>query len=141
MKPLEASEIRGNWATLLIAWKDDESLDLRRVGAEIDALVAMKVDGIYSNGTAGEFHAQTETEFDLVSELLADKCHAAGMPFQIGISHMSAQISLERLKRVVALRPGAVQAILPDWFPVTEAESVVFLQRLAEVADGIGIVL
>ena len=73
MKPLKADEIRGNWATLLSPWNDDDSLDLRRLGAEIDALIAMNVDGIYSHGTAGEFHAQTEGEFDQVCELLANK--------------------------------------------------------------------
>jgi 4-hydroxy-tetrahydrodipicolinate synthase len=141
MKALTASEIRGNWATLLTAWGADDSLDLGRVAAEIDTLSRMQVDGIYSNGTAGEFHCQTEDEFDRISQCLAERCNAAGMPFQIGVSHMSAQISRERLRRVVALAPGAVQVILPDWFPVTEDEAVTFLEGMAEVANGIGLVL
>ncbi len=141
MKPMTSSQIRGNWATLLSAWNTDDSLDLGRVATEIDTLIAMKVDGIYSNGTAGEFHTQTEAEFDQISECLATKCDAAGMRFQIGVSHMSAQISRERLKRAVPLKPGAVQMILPDWFPVTEPEAVDFLQGMAETADGIGLVL
>ncbi len=141
MKPLPSDRVRGNWATLLSAWNADDSLDLGRVAAEIDALIGMRVDGIYSNGTAGEFHTQTEAEFDLISECLAGKCSAAGLPFQLGVSHMSAQISRERLRRIVALAPGAVQVILPDWFPVTEDEAVAFLERMADVAGGIGLVL
>lgn len=141
MKPLLADEIHGNWASLLSVWKTDDSLDLNRVGAEIDTLIAFGVDGIYSNGTAGEFHTQTETEFDRISHCLAEKCNAAGMRFQIGVSHMSAQISLERLRRIVPLAPSAVQIILPDWFPVVEEEAVAFLQRMAEAADGIGLIL
>lgn len=54
---------------------------------------------------------------------------------------MSAQISLERLRRVIHLAPSAVQLILPDWFPTTESENVAFLQRMAEAANGIGLVL
>jgi dihydrodipicolinate synthase/N-acetylneuraminate lyase len=141
MHPLDSSTIRGNWATLLTPWNDDESLDLQRLAFQIDTLIAMQVDGIYSHGTAGEFHAQTEDEFDRVCRLLADKCNAAGMPFQIGVSHMSAQISLGRLQRVVPLQPSAVQVILPDWFPLSDSESVAFLRRMCEVADGIGLVL
>lgn len=141
MKPLKAEEIRGNWATLLSAWNADDSLDLGRVAAEIDALIGMRVDGIYSNGTAGEFHTQTEAEFDQISACLAEKCNKAEMRFQIGVSHMSAQISRERLQRVVSLAPGAVQVILPDWFPVTEEEAAIFMQGMAEVACGIGLVL
>jgi dihydrodipicolinate synthase/N-acetylneuraminate lyase len=141
MRPLAADEIRGNWATLLSVWKADGSPDYERIGREIDALIAAQVDGIYSNGTAGEFHCQTESEFDTIAELLASRCDAAGMPFQIGVSHMSAQISLERLRRVLSLAPGAVQVILPDWFPVTRPEALSFLERMAEVAGGIGLVL
>lgn len=141
MKPLTSDHIRGNWATLITAWNADDSLDLGRVAAEIDTLIRMRVDGIYSNGTAGEFHTQTEDEFDRISQCLAEKCNAAGMPFQIGVNHMSAQISRERLRRVVPLTPSAVQVILPDWFPVTEDEAVAFLDGMAEVANGIGLVL
>ena len=57
MKPLGASDLKGNWATLLCAWNMDGSLDLGRIDAEIDAIIDARVDGIYSNGTAGEFHA------------------------------------------------------------------------------------
>ena len=141
MRPFKSVDIRGNWATLLSAWNGDDSLDLRRVAAEIDFLIAANVDGIYSNGTAGEFHAQLEHEFDQISELLAEKCNAASMPFQIGVSHMSAPISRERLRRTVPLAPTAVQVILPDWVPTTEAENVRFLTTMAEVANGIGLVL
>ena len=69
MKPLSASEIRGNWATLNTPWSADESLDLPRLAAEIDAMLGFGVDGIYSNGTAGEFHCQTEEEFDLMAHI------------------------------------------------------------------------
>jgi 4-hydroxy-tetrahydrodipicolinate synthase len=141
MKPLSAKDIRGNWATLLSVWNTDGSPDYGRFGAEVDALIAARVDGIYSNGTAGEFHCQTEAEFDRMTEMFASRCEAASMPFQIGVSHMSAQISLERLRRIVSLAPGAVQVILPDWFPVTKPEALAFLERMAETAGGIGLIL
>ena len=141
MNPLPSTEIRGNWATVLASWNDDESLDLGRVENQIDALISMGVDGVYCNGTAGEFHAQTEQEFDQISELLAEKCERAAVAFQIGVGHLSAQISLQRLQRAVQLRPAALQVILPDWYPVTEEEAAVFLARMADAADGIGLVL
>lgn len=141
MTPLAANQIRGNWATLLLAWNADGSLDLGRVAAEIEVLIAARVDGIYSNGTAGEFHTQTEAEFDAVAELLATRCEAADTAFQIGVSHPVAQVSRERLRRVLPLHPSAVQLILPDWFPVTEREAIVFLTGMAETAGDLGLVL
>lgn len=140
MKPLAAHEVRGNWATLLLAWSDD-ALDIARVEHEIDVLIGHDVDGIYMNGTAGEFHEQTNEEFRTVARTLAERCEAAGMPFQIGVSHMSARISLERLRYAVQLAPSAVQVILPDWFPVTDDEAIRFLRRMGETADGVGLVL
>lgn len=141
MKPLSAHEIVGNWATLLLPINADESIDFARLADEVDALIASRPNGIYSNGTSCEFYAQTEDEFDRVSALLAERCERAGVPFQIGASHMSAQISLGRIRRAAALHPSAIQVILPDWHPLVDDEVVTFLSRIAEAADPIGLVL
>lgn len=106
MNPLTSQEIKGTGATLLLPINRDESIDYARLADEINVLLKSGVDGIYSNGTAGEFYAQTEQEFDEVSRLLAEKCEKAGMPFQIGASHTSAQVSLSRLQRASQLKPG-----------------------------------
>ncbi len=141
MKPLFAKEIFGNWGTLLLTTDDAGNIDYSQLNDEIDTLISARLNGIYSNGTAGEFYAQTENEFDRVSEMLATKCEKANIPFQIGVNHMSPQISLERLKRVKCLKPGAVQVILPDWFPVTVDEAATFLKKMEEEAEGISMVL
>lgn len=141
MNPLKSNEIFGNWATLLLPIDEDEQINYKKLEQEIDILISMGVNGIYSNGTAGEFYNQTEEEFDTVSSILADKCNGAGMPFQLGCNHMSPVITLERLRRVIALRPGAVQVILPDWFPPVMDEIIDFLKRIVELAGPIGIIL
>lgn len=142
MKPLSSTEISGNWATLLLATDSEGNIDFSKMNDEIDVLIASRPNGIYSNGTAGEFYAQTEDEFMQVSEMLAFKCEKAGIPFQIGVNHMSPQISLQRLKMIKHLHPGAVQVILPDWFPPTLDESVLFLKKMVEEeAGGISLIL
>ena len=141
MEPLKSTEIFGNWATLLLPIDKSDEIDYSLLGTEIDRLIAFGVNGIYSNGTAGEFYNQTEKEFDAVNELLAAKCNAAGMPFQIGCSQMSPLLSLERVRRSLQYKPGAIQIILPDWFPPTFEEIINFLKRIIDAAEGIGIVL
>lgn len=126
---------------MLLATDRDGRLDLHRMADQIDVLIASGPNGIYSCGTAGEFYALTEKEFDDISGLLADKCERSGTPFQLGASDPCPGRSLERLKRSVALRPGAIQVILPDWFPVTNEEATDFLLRMAEAARGIGLIL
>lgn len=141
MKPLQASAIRGNWATLLLPINSDDSINYRELETEIDTLIAMQVDGIYSNGTAGEFYNQTEEEFDTISALLAEKCNAAGMPFQLGACHTSPVMARDRVKRAAALQPGAIQVILPDWSVPSMREVINYLKELTEVTGEIGLVL
>ncbi|HXO77116.1 MAG TPA: dihydrodipicolinate synthase family protein, partial [Puia sp.] len=138
---LTSKNLKGNWGTLLLPINTDDSIDYRRLSEEIDRLIDAGLDGIYSNGTAGEFHNQTEAEFDKVQQVMAEKCQAAGMRFQIGISHPGPITSLERLQRTVALRPDAFQVILPDWVTPTDDEQIVFLSKMAEAAGSIPLVL
>ncbi|MFA5688217.1 MAG: dihydrodipicolinate synthase family protein [Kiritimatiellales bacterium] len=141
MKPLFHDQIRGNWATLLLPLNRDNSIDDNALADEIDRLIFFGVDGIYSNGSAGEFYNQTEAEFDRINGILAERCEKAGMPFQIGASHMSPVLAVERARRAAALKPSAIQVILPDWFVPTLAEDIDFLLRLSEVCDPVGLVL
>jgi dihydrodipicolinate synthase/N-acetylneuraminate lyase len=141
MNPLRRDQIRGNWAALVLPIDADGRIDFALLADEIDTLTGMGVDGLYSNGTTAEFYNQTEAEFDAIHALFAEKCSAAGVPFQIGVSHMSPMISLERLHRVRDLHPGAVQVILPDWFPPTGAEAIAFLERMADASAPVGLVL
>ena len=141
MRPLAASDITGTWATLLLPINGDDSIDFAALDEQIAAIIRSGASGVYSNGTAGEFHTQSEAEFDRVSRLLAERCETAGFPFQIGASHTSAQISRERLRRAKSLGPSAFQVILPDWFAVTDDEAVRFLEAMAAEADPIGLVL
>jgi 4-hydroxy-tetrahydrodipicolinate synthase len=139
--PLRAHQLRGNWATLLLPINPDDSIDYGRLAGELEALIAAGVDGIYTNGTAGEFHTLSEAEFDDLHSLVAELCHRAAMPFQIGASDMSAQISLDRIRRAAQFQPAAFQVILADWFPLKEPEMVACLAGMAAAADPIGLVL
>ncbi|MBP1996028.1 dihydrodipicolinate synthase family protein [Paenibacillus eucommiae] len=141
MKPLEAHEIKGTWGTTLLPILEDDAIDFPRLLEQVTKLAASGISGIYTNGTAGEFYAQSETEFDAINELVAGICEDKQIPFQIGASHMGAQLSLERMKRAARLKPAAIQVILPDWYPLTDDEAIDYLQRMAEAADGIGLVL
>jgi 4-hydroxy-tetrahydrodipicolinate synthase len=141
MKPLQASEIAGTYATLLLPINADDGIDLARLDVQLDYLIHSGVDGIYAHGTAGEFYSLSELEFTALNELLALKCEAAGMPFQIGACFPTPQLSLERARRAAQLSPGAIQVILPDWYPLTLQETIAFLERMAEVIAPVPMVL
>lgn len=133
--------LRGNWATLLLPISEDGSIDMARLGDEIDAAIAARVDGIYSNGTAGELHNQTEAEFDAIQQLLADKCAAAHMPFVIGACQPDPTLALHRLRRTASLKPNGFQVILPDWWPLNDLETIDFLAMASDAAGETPLIL
>jgi dihydrodipicolinate synthase/N-acetylneuraminate lyase len=141
VEPLTAGALRGVWATVLLPVRDDESIDFDRLAIALDHLLGSGVHGVYTNGTAGEFHTLTEAEYDRLHELVALRCTAAGVPFQLGASHPSGQLSLDRIARAAALRPGAIQVVLPDWLPLRPSEVLAAVERMAAVADGVPLVL
>jgi dihydrodipicolinate synthase/N-acetylneuraminate lyase len=141
VEPLIAAELRGVWATALLPIRPDESIDVDRLAAALDHVLAAGVHGVYTNGTAGEFHTLTEAEYDRLHTLVAERCTAAGMAFQLGASHPSGQLSLQRIARAAGLRPGAIQVVLPDWLPLGPDEVLAAVERMAAVADGVPLVL
>ncbi len=141
MEPLTASTLRGVWATVLLPVREDESIDVDRLAATLDRVLASGVHGVYTNGTAGEFHTLTDAEYDWLHALVADRCTRAGVPFQLGASYPSGQLSLDRIARAAALHPGAIQVVLPDWLPLVQDEVLAAVERMAAVADGVPLVL
>lgn len=125
------------WATLLLPLNADDSIDVGRLETQAATLATTELDGLYAHGTAGEFQTLTEAEFDQINEVLA----GAGKPFQIGASHPSAQVQLDRVRRAAAREPGAIQVILPDWLPLNDGEVLAFLGRVAETAGEVPLVL
>jgi dihydrodipicolinate synthase/N-acetylneuraminate lyase len=141
MNPLTSAQIRGTWGTVLLPVNADESIDYACLAEEVAKICASGLHGLYTNGTAGEFLSLSEEEFDRTSEIVAQAAGRFGMAFQLGASHASPQLTLERIRRARVWAPGAIQVILPDWQKVTNDEAVAFLARAAEVACGIPLVL
>ena len=126
---------------MLLPLRADETIDFGALEAEIEALLAAQVAGIYSNGSAGEFYAQSHEEYLQVNALLSAKCRAADVPFQVGACHASPQETLRRIRDARPLEPAAFQVILPDWFVTRGEEVFAFLERVIREAAPSGIVL
>ncbi|ADD45725.1 dihydrodipicolinate synthase family protein [Stackebrandtia nassauensis] len=141
MQAFTASDLYGVWATALLPVTDTETIDFERLESALDVLLDSGVHGLYTNGSAGEFHTLTEMEYDRLHELFAARCRDAGMPFQLGASHPSGQLSLARIRRATTFRPGAIQVILPDWLPLRPDEVIAAVARMADAADGVPLVL
>jgi len=141
LKPLTSTEIRGAWATLLLKIEDDESIDYEFLKEEIAHFAEVGLSGVYSNGTAGEFYAQTNSEFEMVNRILAEEAEKHHLPFQIGVSHPFPQELIQRIRIAKDFAPGAFQMILPDWVPVNRDEMYRFVEGCCRESGDIGLVI
>jgi 4-hydroxy-tetrahydrodipicolinate synthase len=141
MKPFEAKDIRGCWATCLLNITEDDGIDYGFLDQEIAVFQQAGVAGVYSNGTAGEFYTQSRQEFEKINTVLARGCEAAGLPYQIGASHPFPQESLELIKVARDLAPAAIQVILPDWFPINRDATLRYLEKASKTAGNVKLVL
>jgi dihydrodipicolinate synthase/N-acetylneuraminate lyase len=141
MNSLAHTEIKGPWGTLLLPLNTDESIDWKALEKQADYMANSGLSGVYCNGTAGEFYTQTPAEYERLCELISSVCEGAGTPFQIGASHTDCAEMFARIRTAVKYKPGAIQIILPGWFPMKDPEVKRFLERASELAEGIGLVL
>lgn len=141
MRELTPAALTGTWATLLLPIDEDDRIGWDALAEQLARLVDAGVDGIYTNGSAGEFWTLSEDEFDRLTALVAEACTGAGLPFQVGAAHPSPQLASSRVRRARQVAPGAIQVVLPDWFPPSLAESVDYLTRIAEAAAPVPLVL
>lgn len=133
--------IAGVWATVLLRLDAAGAIDLAAIARQVSAYAAAGCDGIYSGGTAAEFHTMSEDQFRAVSRATAEAAAAAGLPFQIGAAHPLAQGSLARIAFAATLLPTAIQVTLPDWTPLDFGSMRRFLAGAAEVAGPVPLVL
>ena len=127
---------RGIWGTILLPVHARDQVDWSALAEELDVLVASGLHGIYANGTAGEFHNQTDAEYERLAQLVADKAHAAGMPFQIGVSNTNPRLARARLRALRPLRPAGAQFTLPDWWAPSPPEVARMAVNSAPSSEG-----
>ncbi len=132
---------RGIWGTILLPVNTQDRIDWHDLAEELDLLIASGLHGIYANGTAGEFHNQTDAEYDRLAQLVADKAQAAGMPFQIGVSNTNPRVARDRLRALQPLQPAGAQFTLPDWWAPSPPELDTFVAGMQEAAQDIPLIL
>jgi len=131
----------GIWGAVLLPVDTSGEIDWGALEEELAILCESGLAGIYTNGTAGEFHTQTEIEFDRLTMLVADRAGAAGMPFQIGVCHTNPRVSRDRLTRIAGSGANAAQIILPDWWPPSAPEVDRFIDGMQVAAGNLPLIL
>ncbi|MGJ8529876.1 MAG: dihydrodipicolinate synthase family protein [Maritalea sp.] len=137
----KAMRPEGIWGAVLLPIDQDGAIDWHTLVEETEILCHSDLAGIYTNGSAGEFHNQTEAEFEKLAGTVADIASKFGKPFQIGVNCTNPRMARDRLKKVNSLGPAAVQFTLPDWWPPTFGEIQRFLEGMQEAAQNTPLVI
>lgn len=132
---------QGIWGAVLLPVDAGGAIDWTALEEEVEILCASGLHGIYTNGTAGEFHTQTEAEFDRLTGIVATRARAAGVPFQIGVCQSNPRVARERLARIGGIGAAGVQIILPDWWPPSPPEVDRFIDGMQEAAGDLPLIL
>lgn len=137
----DTSAIRGVWATVLCRVDARDQVDLGAIDDQVAVYAAAKCDGVYTGGTAAEFHSQSDADFQAMSKRLASSARAHALAFQISAAHPMAPGSMTRIAIAAELKPDAIQVTLPDWTAIDLPTAHRFLKRAVHVATGIPLVL
>lgn len=131
----------GVWGAVLLPVDSFGEIDWGALAEEVDILCASELDGIYTNGTAAEFYNQTDSEFDRLSALVAERATSLGKPFQLGVSSTNPRVAQHRLLRAESLAPTGIQFTLPDWWPPSQAEIDNFVVGMQDAASDVPLIL
>jgi len=132
---------QGIWGAVLLPLDARGEIDWHALADEVETLCLSSLAGIYTNGSAGEFHTQTEAEFDKITGIVSQIARNTGKPFQIGVSCTNPRVARARLRRVAALRPMAVQFSLPDWWPPSTDEITRFVKGMQQAGGDTPLVI
>lgn len=131
----------GIWGAVLLPINGAGEIDWSALIQEVEILCDSDLAGVYTNGSAGEFHNQTEAEFDRIAEIVSDTARKTGKPFQIGVSNTNARVARDRLARVRNIGAMAVQFTLPDWWPPTPDEIKRYVDGMQNAAEDMPLVI
>jgi len=139
--PANLTSPRGIWGAVLLGVSRHGIIDWKMTSDHITALCESSVNGIYTNGTAGEFHNQTGAEYAQLTELVSGIAKDKLKPFQLGVSHSNPRVALKRLQSAVKLLPDGMQFTLPDWWTLSSNELITFVEQLQASAGNIPLIL
>jgi dihydrodipicolinate synthase/N-acetylneuraminate lyase len=139
---LDLNNLRGIFAAIPIAARPDGSFIEEDYRADIQAVCAAGVHGIYTTGTTGEWYALTDKEFQWMVEVFLEETSRFSTLTQIGCGGLCTQATVDRVRIAVRgpRRPDGLQILLPPWQPLTDDEVIDFFKAVAEAASGIPLI-
>ncbi len=136
---LGRSELRGPWAGLPVAWKEDWSFDEEVYRADVERTCKAGVPGIYTGGTTGEFYAMEFDEFQQITRATVEECKRWHTPVMIGVTSTYTLGAQRRAAYAEGLGADAVQLAMPYWMEIDDRELVSFCVDISSQCPGLSL--
>lgn len=117
---------QGSWAGLPIAWTDEDEFDEQTYRGDVSRCCKLKMPGVYTGGTTGEFYALEFDDFKRVTRATIEEAHAADTPAMIGVTATSTRCAERRAAFAAQCGADAIQVALPFWLEVPDNAIIPF---------------
>ena len=136
---LTRNELKGSWAGVPVAWKEDLSFAEEAYRADVERVCRAGVPGVYTGGTTGEFYAMEFGEFQSVAAATVEECKRCGTPVMIGVTSTYTLGAQRRAAYAAELGADAIQVALPYWMEVDDCDVVGFMAAVASACPGLAL--
>ena len=118
---------------VVVPFKDDDSIDVDALRANVTHLIDGGVHGLVVNGTMGEAGALSDEERDLVIETVMGVSDG-GLPVTVGVSSASTSASCRYAERARAAGAAGVMCLPPVLYRGTTGELAAHFAAVSEAA-------
>jgi len=126
---------KGYWPAVPTPFKESGEIDWASFDALLDWYLERKMQGLFVNGTTGEWFSQTHDERRQVAEFVAKKV-AGRIPVVIGVTTFTAKESLELANHALAQGLDGVCSSAPAYVKTLPNETVAYFETLSSEING-----
>lgn len=126
---------RGYWPAVPTPFRADGEIDWTSYDQLIDWYLERKMQGLFINGTTGEWFAQTHDERRKVAEFIAKKVQGR-IPVVIGVTTFTAKESIELANHALSVGIDGVCSSAPAYSKTLPEETVAYFQNLSDGING-----
>lgn len=126
---------KGYWPAVPTPFKESGEIDWVSFDALLDWYLEQKMQGLFVNGTTGEWFSQTHDERRLVAEFVAKKV-AGRIPVVIGVTTFTAKESIELANHALAQGLDGVCSSAPAYVKTLPNETVAYFETLSSEING-----
>lgn len=126
---------RGYWPAVPTPFKTDGEIDWASYDQLIDWYLERKMQGLFINGTTGEWFAQSHDERRKVAEFIAKKV-GGRIPVVIGVTTFTAKESIELANHALSVGIDGVCSSAPAYSKTLPEETIAYFQSLSDGING-----